>query len=412
MQPLAGRRLWFVGIGGAGMSALAVVARAWGAEVAGSDRARSAYVELLEREGVRVVIGHDAGSVPDGWEVIASTAIGADNPEVALGARPRGELLAELVALRPSIVVAGAHGKTTTTAMIAFVLDRLGLDPAYLIGGVVPQLRGNARGGSGWLVAEGDESDRSLALLRPRIAVVTNVELDHHTTFASLAEVESFYARWLGALSTDVIVVRGKSLEPLEGVDLAVPGEHNRLNAACAVAALEAAGMERDEAVAALAEFRGVGRRFERRGAEGGTVVVDDYGHHPSELAATLAAARAEAGGGRVLVVFQPHLYSRTRHLAHEFGEALTAADAVCVTAVYAAREEPVAGVTGKLVVDALAEARPGMPLGWAPALEDAAAIVAGWARPGDLVLTVGAGDVDRTGPLILAALAGGGVRR
>ena len=195
LRPLEGRRLWFVGIGGAGMSALALVAHEWGAEVGGSDRARSSYVERLEAAGIAVAIGHDAANVPDGAEVIVSSAIAPDNPEVSRArvTKKRAELLAELVELRPSIVVAGAHGKTTTTAMIAFVLDRLGLDPAFLIGGEIPQLGGNARAGEGWLVAEGDESDRSLELLRPRIAVLTNVELDHHATFASEAEVRELF---------------------------------------------------------------------------------------------------------------------------------------------------------------------------------------------------------------------------
>jgi UDP-N-acetylmuramate--alanine ligase len=203
LRPLEGRRFWFVGIGGAGMSALALVARAWGAEVGGSDRARSSYVDRLEAAGIQVAIGHDAASVPEGAEVVVSSAIGEDNPELevtrARDAKTlrRGELLAELVAMRPSIVVAGAHGKTTTTGMIAFVLDRLGLDPAFLIGGEIPQLDGNARAGEGWLVAEGDESDRSLELLRPRIAVLTNVDLDHHATFASENEVRELFDRWL-----------------------------------------------------------------------------------------------------------------------------------------------------------------------------------------------------------------------
>jgi UDP-N-acetylmuramate--alanine ligase len=390
------------------MSALATVARAWGAEVAGSDRAHSPYVELLEAQGIPVTIGHAAESVPTGWEVFASSAIAADNPELAGGARPRGELLAELVRLRPSIVVAGAHGKTTTAGMIAFALDRLGLDPAFLVGGVVPQLGGNARDGSGWLVVEGDESDRSLGLLRPKIALITNVELDHHATFASLGELEDFYAGWLASLAADAVVVRGDGLEPLDAARLAVPGVHNQANAACAVAALAEAGVERGDAVAALAGFQGAGRRFEHRGAVRGVRVVDDYGHHPTEIAATIAAGRSEAAAhaGRVLVLFQPHLYSRTLHLAREFGAALAAADAACVTEVYAAREEPIPGVSGKLVVEAAAEARPGMPLGWAPALEDAARLVAGWARPADLVLTVGAGSVDAAVPLILESLS------
>jgi UDP-N-acetylmuramate--alanine ligase len=404
LRPLEGRRLWFVGIGGAGMSALALVAREWGAQVGGSDRARSSYVDRLEAAGIPVAIGHDAANVPDGAEVIVSSAIAEGNPEVSRARviKKRGELLAELVALRPSIVVAGAHGKTTTSAMIAFCLERLGLDPAFLIGGEVQQLGGNARAGEGWLVAEGDESDRSLELLRPQIAVVTNVELDHHATYGSEAEVRELFERWLAEAPA---AVRGDELEPA-ALDLGVGGEHNRRNAAAALAALELAGVPREEAEAVLPEFAGVGRRFELRGEAGGVTVYDDYGHHPREIAATLATARAAAGGGRVLVVFQPHLYSRTRHLAQELAAALAAADAVAVTSIYAAREEPVPGVEGTLVVDALAAERPGMPLGWAPELEDAVRFLARRARPGDLVVTIGAGDVERAGPLLLEELS------
>ncbi len=340
--------------------------------------------------------------MPDGAEVIVSSAIAPDNPEIAgREVRRRGELLAELVELRPSIVVAGAHGKTTTAGMIAFCLDRLGLDPAYLIGGEIPQLGGNARAGEGWLVAEGDESDRTLELLHPRIAALTNVELDHHATFASEDEVRELFERWLAGAAA---VVRGDELEPVQ-LELALPGEHNRRNAAVALSALELAGVEREDAERVLPEFRGAGRRFEPRGEAGGVRVFDDYGHNPSKIAATLEAARSIAGSGRVLVLFQPHLYSRTRHLAGELAAALAAADAVAVSEVYAAREQPFPGVDGKLVVDALADERPGMPVAWTPSLEDAARFVSRRARPGDLVLTIGAGDVDRAAPLILEGL-------
>jgi UDP-N-acetylmuramate--alanine ligase len=392
LPPLEGRRIWFVGIGGAGLSAYAVLARAWGAEVGGWDRVETPY--LAQLAGVPIEIGPEP-TAPGGWEVVVSTAYAGRVP-----GRPRAELLAELVAAQEAIVVAGAHGKTTTAAMIAFCLDRLGLDPAFLIGGEVPQLGGNARAGSGWLVVEGDESDRTIAGLRPRIAVVTNVDLDHHATFASRTELEELFERWLAHVP---LVVRGDELPPAP-LELAVPGEHNRLNAACALAALELAGVPRERAAPVLADFRGAGRRFELRGEAAGVAVYDDYAHHPAELAATIAAAR-ERTHGRVLVLFQPHLYSRTRHLAPEFGTALAQADAVCVTEIYRAREEPVAGVGGKLVVDAAAEARPGMLLGWAPSLDDAAALVAAWARRGDLVLTAGAGDVDRAAPHVLEAL-------
>jgi len=380
-QPLTGRRIWIAGIGGAGMSAYALLAHAWGAEVAGWDRIETPYLAHLD--GIEVEIAPDPPTPADGWEVYVSTAFAGRVP-----GRPRADLLAELVSLRRSIVVAGAHGKTTTSAMIAFCLDRLGLDPAFLIGGDVPQLGGNARAGEGWLVVEGDESDRSVAALRPEIAVLLNVDLDHHTTFASLAEVEELFDTWLATVPH---VVRGEALAPVE-VELAVPGEHNRRNAAAALAALELAGVDGAEGV--IVEFTGAGRRLQQRRAG----VLDSYAHHPAEIAADIAAVR---NGGRVLALFQPHLYSRTRHLAHEFALALAAADAVCVTEVYPAREEPVPGVSGRLIVDELARVRPGMRVGWAPTLEDGARIVSGWRRPGDVVLTLGAGDVDRAVELL-----------
>ncbi len=392
MPPFDGRRIWFVGIGGAGLSGYALLARAWGAEVGGWDRVETPYLAALR--GALLELAPEP-VVPDGWnEVVVSTAY-RDQVE----GRPRAEFLAELVSLQRSIVVAGAHGKTTTAAMIAFCLDRLGDDPAFLIGGEIPQLGGNARAGSGWLVVEGDESDRTIAALRPEIAVVTNVDLDHHTEFASRAEVESLFADWLVAAPK---AVRGDELEPVE-VELAVPGDHNLQNAAVALAAVELAGYPRAEAARVLGEFRGATRRLELRGQVGGVDVVDSYAHHPRELAADIAAAR---DGGRVLALFQPHLYSRTRHLAREFGAALASADVVAVTDVYRAREQPIEGVTGKLVVDALAETRPGMELGWTPAVEEGVRFLARRARTGDRVLTLGAGDVDRAATLILEALA------
>jgi UDP-N-acetylmuramate--alanine ligase len=373
------------------MSAYARLAREWGAEVSGWDRVRTPYLGQLE--GIDVEISEEPPDPPAGWEVFVSSAF-ADRVQ----GQSRAALLAELVSLRDSIVVAGAHGKTTTAAMIAFCLQRAGRAPAWLIGGDVPQLGGNAGTGGGWLVVEGDESDRTIAALRPKIAVVTNVDLDHHTTFASRAEVEKLFADWLAHVPE---VVRGDDLPPYEG-RLAVAGEHNRRNAACALAALELAGVARDDAAAALAEFTGAGRRLEHRGEAAGVEVLDDYAHHPAEISATLAAVR---DGGRVLVLFQPHLFSRTRHLAAELAAALAAADAVAVTDVYAAREQPVSGVTGKLVVDALAERRPGMRLAWTPSWEDGARFLAGHARAGDRVLTIGAGDVDRAAPLVLELL-------
>jgi UDP-N-acetylmuramate--alanine ligase len=392
LRPLGGRRIWFVGIGGAGLSGYALLAHAWGAEVGGWDRVDTPYLEPVRAAGIEVELGPEPVA-PDRWEVVVSSAFTG-----RVDGRTRAEFLAELLSHQRSIVVAGAHGKTTTTAMIAFVLDRLGQDPSFLVGGEVPQLGGNARAGSGWLVVEGDESDRTIAALRPEIAVVTNVDLDHHTTFASRSEVDALFEEWLAHVPT---VVRGEVLDPVQ-VQLAVPGEHNRRNAAAALAAVELAGVAREDAERALAEFRGVGRRFELK-AENGVRVYDDYAHNPAKIAATLEAAR-ELGPKRVLVLFQPHLYSRTRHLAFELAQSLLSADAVAVTEVYAAREESVEGVSGRLVVDALCELRPGMPVAWMPRLEDAARFLAARARAGDLLLTIGAGDVDRAAAL----LAGG----
>ncbi len=349
-QPLAGRRIWFVGIGGAGLSGYAVLAHAWGAEVGGWDRVETPYLANVREAGIAVELAPEPVA-RDGWENVVSSAFAG-----LVEGTTRAGLLAELVTLQRSIVVAGAHGKTTTTAMIAFVLDRLGLDPSFLVGGEIPQLGGNARAGAGWLVVEGDESDRTIASLRPQIAVVTNVDLDHHTTFGSRAEVEALFDEWLKHVPQ---VVRGDELEP-SALELAVPGEHNRRNAAAALAALELAGVERAAAESALQEFRGAGRRFELRGGNG-IRVYDDYAHNPAKIAAAVATARGLAPA-RVLVLFQPHLYSRTRHLAHDLAVALGGADVVAVTEIYPAREEPVEGVSGKLVVDALAELRPGMP--------------------------------------------------
>jgi UDP-N-acetylmuramate--alanine ligase len=397
LLPLANRRIWFVGIGGAGLSGYAIVAKAWGAEVGGWDKVETPYLLHVREAGIEVEIQAEPVTPPD-WEVVVSTAFAERVP-----GRSRAAFLAELVSLQRSIVVAGAHGKTTTAAMIAFVLDGLGLDPGFLIGAEVPQLGGNARAGSGWLVVEGDESDRTVFSLPAEIAVITNVELDHHTTFASTAELEAEFDRWAGTVPR---VIRGEEIETPPGLELSLGGDHNRANAALALAALEAAGVARADALPILRHFRGAGRRLEPRGEAGGVRVIDDYGHHPSEVAATIAASRSLLdGGGRLLVLFQPHLYSRTIHLARELAEALAGADVACVTEIYAAREEPVDGVSGKLVVERLVELRPGMPVGWAPALDDAAALVAERARPGDLVLTVGAGDVDRAVPLILDRL-------
>lgn len=374
---LDGRRFYFVGIGGAGLSAYANFARAWGAEVRGWDVRETIFMETLS--GVEVDVGGEPAP-PAGFEVVLSSAH-LDRAE----GRPRADFLAELVALRRSIVVGGAHGKTTTAAMIAFVLRELGHDPAWIIGGVVPQLAGNAGAGAGWLVVEGDESDRSIELLRPEIAVVTNVELDHYATFASTAALEMFFQDWLAGVPK---VVRGWELEPVD-FELAVPGEHNRLNAAAALAALELAGVSRGDAETALAEFHGVGRRFELVADRGGVRVYDDYGHNPTEIAATLRTAR-DRTERRLIAVYQPHVNERTRHVFHELGVALGLADMAVVTDVIGARDQPRPGVSGKLVLDSVPI---GVRRGWAPTLDDAAQLALAWARPGDVVVTLGVGE-------------------
>jgi UDP-N-acetylmuramate--alanine ligase len=443
----AERRLHMVGIGGAGMSALAAIAYAWGAEVDGCDTAESEYTRRLERFGIHVARCHDRAHLEEGTDVVVSSAVPSDADEV-LEARVRGlpvmhrsELLAEMVAARRSICVGGAHGKTTTTAMIAYGSARLGFDPTWLVGGDVPQLGGNAGpGGSELLVAEADESDGSCALLRPQIAIVTNIELDHHDRFESENDLRALFAAWVASVPADGVVLLGDGVDldavaprgsfgfderadwritafegngggsrfwlrvpsaPPVRVELALPGRHNAQNAAGAVAALVAVGASPADATAALRDFEGAGRRFERRGSVAGAEIVDDYAHHPTEVAAAIDAARAQSPA-RVVVCFQPHLYSRTAALAARFGEALAGADEAVVTEIYGAREQPVEGVTAKLVVDALAERRPGMPLAYEPTLEDAADYLRARMRSGDMVLTVGAGDVRRVGDLLL----------
>jgi UDP-N-acetylmuramate--alanine ligase len=375
--PLAGRRFYFVGIGGAGLSAYANFARAWGAEVRGWDKQETIFMDTLS--GVEIDVGGDP-LAPPGFETVLSSAH-AGRAE----GRSRAEFLAELVALRRAIVVGGAHGKTTTAAMIAYVLRELGQDPAWVIGGVVPQLGGNAGTGEGLLVVEGDESDRSIALLRPEIAVVTNVELDHHAAFASTAELDAFFDEWTARASN---VVRGWELDPVS-FELSVPGEHNRMNAAAALAALELAGVPREDAEKALVLFEGVGRRFELVGDRGGVRVYDDYGHNPTEIATTLRTAR-EHTEGRLIAVYQPHVHERTRHLFRELGEALGLADLAVVTEVIGGRDVPRPGVTGKMVLDCVP---PEVRRGWAPTLDDAARMTLGWLRPGDVVVTLGVGE-------------------
>ncbi len=388
-SPLRGRMLYFVGIGGSGMSAYANAALALGADVRGWDARDTIFMGTLA--GIEVDVGGDPAP-PEGWEVIVSTA----HTHRAEG-KPRAEFLAELVAARPAIVVGGAHGKTTTAGMIAFVLAETGNDPSWIIGGVIPQLGGNAGVGGGWLVVEGDESDRSIGALRPQIAVITNVELDHHATYASESELQAFLDTWLENVPH---VVRSTDLAPVD-LELAVPGEHNRQNAAAALAALELAGVGRPVAEQAIVRFTGAGRRFELVGESGGVTVYDDYGHNPTELAVTLRTAR-ERAARRLIAVYQPHVYERTRQLHRELGEALGLADAAIVTEVIGARDTPRDGVSGKLVLDALPHR---VRAGWAPTLDDAARLALAWARPGDVVVTFGVGEPWKIARAIVAGL-------
>src|SRR3954471_23036458 len=407
--PWAGRRLHFIGIGGAGMSGLALVARGLGAQVTGSDRADGPYCERLREAGIEPEIGHNAGHLAPGAEVVVSTAIADDNPELeaarAVGAPilHRGALLAEVSRLRRCLAVAGTHGKTTTASMVAHVLVACGRRPAYLIGGEVRSTGTNASWGQGdWIVVEADESDRSFLQLRPELAVITNVELDHHATYRTLAEVEQAFAEFAApvpvvvapvglelpavppgvtfGIETGALAARDLLLRHLgsrfvvEGVqvELNVPGRHNVMNALAALAVCREAGVELEEAASALASFSGAGRRFEPHGRSAqGALVYDDYAHHPTEVRATLQAAKT-LNAERVIACFQPHLYSRTQHMARDFGRALALADVAVVLDVYPAREraEDFPGISGYLVATAGADAAPGRPVYWLPALD------------------------------------------
>jgi UDP-N-acetylmuramate--alanine ligase len=416
-HPWAERRLHFIGIGGAGMSGLALVCARLGATVTGSDCADSSYMERLRAAGLEPVIGHDAANMPEGAEVVVSTAIGADHPELALarerGVDPihRGALLAQLCAEKRLIAVAGTHGKTTTTAMIVWALRAIGADPAFFIGGEVPGLgedggAANAGWGEGeWVVAEADESDGSFLDLKPEIAVITNVEMDHHSRWGSLAELQEAFRRFAEPARA-VVEFDLASPGPAQ-LPLAVPGDHNRLNARAALGAIELAGFDVDAAARALADFPGVKRRLELKGRRGPVRIYDDYAHHPTEVRAALSALR-ELDPSRLLAVFQPHLYSRTKALATEFGAALTLADEVVVLDVYPAREKPVgelAGVSGLRVAAAAADRGGGMPVAWIPTAAAAERFLAERlerAGEGTVLVTIGAGDVFRLGEALV----------
>jgi UDP-N-acetylmuramate--alanine ligase len=432
--PWAGRRLHFIGIGGAGMSGLAIVALGLGARVSGSDRAESPYTQRLREAGIDPAIGHGAGGLADRPEIVVSTAIPEENPELAaaratgLRVLHRGDLLGEVSRLKRCLAVAGTHGKTTTASMAAHALVTCGRRPAYLVGGEVRSTGTNASWGQGdWVVVEADESDRSFLKLQPDVAVVTNVELDHHSTYRTLPEVEKAFAEFAGPAPTVIapaglelrgvppsvtfgigagtVSARELELMPLgsrfsvDGVEvkLRVPGRHNVLNALAALAACREAGLELSEAAPALESFLGAGRRFESHGrTSSGALVYDDYAHHPTEVRATLEAART-LEPQRMVAVFQPHLYSRTKHLAREFGRALALADVVVVLDIYPAREnaDDYPGVSGWLVAATTSDFSGGRPVYWLPRMQDAEGFLRGELREGDLLLTLGAGNVD-----------------
>jgi UDP-N-acetylmuramate--alanine ligase len=462
-------KVHFVGIGGAGMSGIARIMLGRGVQVSGSDSVDSPLLGELAAAGAQVHVGHAAANLGDADTLVVSTAIRADNPEVVQARRRgirivhRAGALASVMLGRDGIAVAGTHGKTTTTSMITTILRHCGADPSYVIGGILAETGLGAGEGTGHaFVVEADESDGSFLMLAPRAAVVTTVEADHLDNYGSLAEIEQAFGTFAGRIPAGGLLVTcaddqgasalagrlspgvqaisygmsgaadyrvtsvrpaglrtgltlaGGPRTPLTGpvdVEIAVPGRHNALNAAAAFALTvqlgERLGVRPADAAAGLAAYRGARRRMELKGAVGGVQVIDSYAHHPTELAADLDAARdalaaGDNGAGRLIAVFQPHLFSRTRIFAAAFGAALDKADEVLVLDVYAAREDPEPGVSGRLVADAV-------PGGRASFLPDAAAVpaaVAALAKPGDMVLTMGAGDVTALGPRILAALS------
>ena len=453
-----------MGVAGAGMSALALLARRRGLAVTGCDRdaegagGASSAADVRKAGGV-VFAGHDPSHVDGVKAVIVTAAIPQDHPELerarALGIPivRRADALAAAVASGRVVAVAGTHGKTTTTAMTTEALVAAGLDPTGIAGGRVASWSGNTRfGGDQVFVVEADEYDKSFLSLSAEVAVINNVEADHLECYGSMGALEAAFAEfasparrviagaddagavrvaaragrptWLVGLATEADVrIRELRLEAAGsaasvvlpdghevGLRLRVPGLHNVRNAAAALAATVAVGGSADAALGALERFEGVGRRFERLGTVGGVSVVDDYAHHPTEIAATLEGARQAYPGRRLVAVFQPHLYSRTALQGEGMGRALAASDVVVVTDVYAAREAPVAGVSGRLVADA-ARAAGSAEVHWVPARDELAARVAGLVRAGDVVLTIGAGDVTAVGRELLGRLGAGPAR-
>jgi UDP-N-acetylmuramate--alanine ligase len=455
------RRVHFVGIGGIGMSGIAELLANLGYVVSGSDARRSEATARLEtRLGVTVYEGHAADHVGDADVVVFSSAVRPTNPEIVEAHRrgvpviPRAEMLAELMRLRFSIAIAGSHGKTTTTSMIALVLERAGLDPTAVIGGRLSVFGSNAKLGRGdYLVAEADESDRSFLMLWPSIAVMTNIDHEHMESYGGFGDLQDAFAQFankvpfygsvvacaddpslvailprltrrvvtygfdraqaqivgaeveLGAFGGRCIVRRrGPESDDLLGtLELSVPGRHNLQNALAAVAVGERLGLDFARVAEALRGFLGAERRFERHGEFGGVLVVDDYGHHPTEIAAVLAAARATLNR-RIVVAFQPHRYSRTHHLFDAFGPALSEADEIVLTDIYPAGEEPIAGVTAEALADAI-RAGAGRPVHLVRGLDAVVRELLSIARPGDVVITLGAGSIGSLPKRLVEAL-------
>jgi UDP-N-acetylmuramate--alanine ligase len=446
----------FIGIGGAGMSGIARILLARGVKVSGSDRRDTPTLLALRALGARVEVGHDPAYLGTADTVVVSTAIRTENPELSaarergLRVLPRAVALASVMAGRRSVAVAGTHGKTSTTSMLTVAVQACGADPSFAIGGDLNESGSNAHAGEGDVfVAEADESDRSFLLLSPFGAIVTNVEADHLDNYGDLAAVEAAFDRFMETVDPDGFVVvcaddpgaarlrtvptkarlwtYGRAADAdlvladldvaqdgtsytaiFRGCDLGrvriqVPGEHMALNSAAALLAGLELGLPAEGLIDGLARFGGVHRRFELKGSVGGVRVYDDYAHHPTEVSAQLRAARAVAGSGRLVVAFQPHLYSRTREFAEGFGQALGLADEVVVMEIYGAREDPVPGITGAMVADAVP--LPAERVLFEPSWSAAAPALAARARPGDLVLTMGAGDVSMVGPEVLEAL-------
>jgi len=446
-------RIHFIGIGGIGMSGIAEILLTMGYTVSGSDLRRSAATDRLVGMGARVFEGHAAANAAGSDVVVTSSAVSLTNPEV-LEARSRkvpviqrAEMLAELMRLKYGIAVAGMHGKTTTTSMVASVLAAGGLDPTVVVGGRVNALGSNARlGNSQYLVAEADESDRSFLKLSPVLAVVTNLDREHMDCYRDMADVETAFVEFMDRVpfyGASVACVDNPLLRAVlprvrrrlftygesadadfrvrvlerDGVGLArfevnyggvpmgpftlhVPGRHNVLNAAAAVAIGVQLGVAPEQIVAGLDGFRGVDRRFQVKGTVRGVTVVDDYGHHPTEIVATLEAAR-DCGYGRVLVLFQPHRYTRTRDLMDEFIASFGDADRVEVLDIYAASEEPIAGVTAKALVESIGRAE----VEYAASVEEGIEALVREAREGDVILTLGAGNVSQASGAILERL-------